>query len=101
MVKMNSTIIKGMPGRRFDNGYAVSAVMRMEITVPTTVTPTETPKARMNVEEEMTSFIVSSWKPTGRMPTLPEVIAHSALTAFDNTLISGSSIMTPRRIRKK
>ncbi|MNN77459.1 hypothetical protein D3C81_1939240 [compost metagenome] len=55
----------------------------------------------MNTDEEMTCIRVSSWNPTGRMPTLPEVIAHSSLTALEKTLAKGSSMISPRAIRKR
>ncbi|MNP81844.1 hypothetical protein D3C76_1803140 [compost metagenome] len=61
MVNTNRTMKKEIPGRWcLDNGYAVTAVRRMEKTVPNPVTITDIIKALINVLEVTTFFMVSS-----------------------------------------
>jgi hypothetical protein len=66
--------------------------MHNESTVPTTVINKDTEKERMNWFDVMTNFIVSNWKPTGNIPTFPEITAHSSLTDLDNTFAKGSRV---------
>ncbi|MNU07765.1 hypothetical protein D3C72_2535080 [compost metagenome] len=60
--------------------------------MPTTVIRTEIPRDLRNGLEVTTNFMVFSWKSTGKSPTFPEITAHSALTALENTLANGSSV---------